>query len=63
MKLSVNGEERQLPEGTTVADVLEDRTRGVAVAVNLEVVPRSTWSDAVLHAGDRVEILEAHQGG
>jgi sulfur carrier protein len=63
MQLSVNGEDRRLPEGTTVADVLGDRTRGVAVAVNREVVPRSTWSEAVLHDGDRVEILEAHQGG
>jgi sulfur carrier protein len=63
MQLSVNGEERQLPEGTTVSDVLGDRTRGVAVAVNREVVPRSAWSDAVLNDGDRVEILEAHQGG
>lgn len=63
MQISVNGEERRLPEGTTVADVLGDRTKGVAIAVNLEVVPHSTWSDAVLHDGDRVEILEAHQGG
>lgn len=63
MQLSVNGEDRRLPEGTTVAVLLGDRIRGVAVAVNREVVPGSTWSDAVLHDGDRVEILEGRQGG
>lgn len=63
MLLSVNGEECRLPDGTTVADVVGDRTRGTAVAVNREVVPRSTWTRAVLHEGDQVEILGAHQGG
>jgi len=38
-------------------------TRGVAVAVNGEVVPRSTWGRATLADGDRIEILTAVQGG
>lgn len=63
MHLTLNGEGRDLPDGATVADVLGERTRGVAVAVNEEVVPRSTWPEAMLHDGDRVEILEARQGG
>jgi len=37
--------------------------RGVAVAVNREIVPRSRWSEAHLCEGDRVEILEAAKGG
>ena len=63
MQLRVNDEERQLPDGSTVADVVGDRARGVAVAVNQTVVPRSAWQAATLNHGDRVEILEAHQGG
>lgn len=63
MQLTVNDEGRQLPERSTVADVVGEPTRGVAVAVNQEVVPRSAWPAVALHAGDRIEILEAHQGG
>ncbi len=37
--------------------------RGLAVAVNAEVVPRSAWSEFRLEEGDRVEILGASQGG
>ncbi len=39
------------------------RGRGLAVAVNAEVVPRSAWSQYVLREGDKVEILGASQGG
>ncbi|WP_305786145.1 sulfur carrier protein ThiS [Symbioplanes lichenis] len=45
-----------------VAGVTEAR-RGVAVAVNGEVVPRSAWPGAQLREGDKVEILTAAQGG
>jgi sulfur carrier protein len=37
--------------------------RGVAVAVNGEVVPRSQWAEVALRDGDRVEVLTAAQGG
>jgi len=63
VQLIVNGENRELPEAATVADVLGERTRGVAVAVNREVLPRSAWQSAPLRDGDRVEIVEVRQGG
>ncbi len=53
-------------EGTTVADLVDrhrDSPRGVAVARNEEVVPRSRWDDTVVAEGDRFEILTAAQGG
>jgi sulfur carrier protein len=64
----VNGEPTELAEGSTVTDVLErlevDRPRrGLAVAVDAEVVPRSEWDARPLAAGDRVEVLTAIQGG
>jgi sulfur carrier protein len=62
----VNGVARDLPAGATVADVVGAVTssvRGVAVAVNGEVVPRGTWAATALTAGDRVEVLTAAQGG
>ncbi|MEV4541813.1 sulfur carrier protein ThiS [Micromonospora echinaurantiaca] len=66
MELTVNGAGRTVPGGATVADLVHEVTpqrRGVAVAVNGEVVPRSGWPATVLRDGDRVEVLSAAQGG
>ncbi|MFI7649679.1 sulfur carrier protein ThiS [Micromonospora sp. NPDC049460] len=66
MELTVNGAERSLPGGSTVADLVRavtDQRRGLAVAVNGEVVPRTGWPATVLRDGDRVEVLSAAQGG
>jgi len=64
----VNGQPRDLPDGTALADLVADLVgdgsgRGVAVAVNGDVVPRASWAATRLAAGDRVEILTATQGG
>ena len=66
MKVVLNGAATEVADGATVADLVSthlDSSRGIAVAVNAEVVPRSTWPDAPLHDGDRVELLTAAQGG
>jgi sulfur carrier protein len=64
----LNGEARDLREGATVADAVDasgapQSRAGVAVAVDGEVVPRSRWSDDTLSDGQRVEVLQAVQGG
>lgn len=62
----VNGEDRPLPDPATVdrlVDVLACGRRGIAVAVNSEVVPRSLWPTTPLTPGDQVEVLQAVQGG
>jgi sulfur carrier protein len=63
VKLTVNGAARDLPDGSTVGDVVGPPRRGVAVAVNGEVVPRTGWPATPLRDGDRVEVLTAAQGG
>jgi sulfur carrier protein len=66
MTVTVNGEHRDLADGTTVAALLAGLAlpvRGVAVAVNSEVVSRSRWDGTRLRSGDRVEVLSAAQGG
>ena len=74
MFVIVNGERRELPQEATVLSVVEllaaDGTpsrelagRGVAVAVDGEVVPRDNWSSTRLGEGERVEVLAAIQGG
>ena len=62
MIVVVNGEARKVPANCTVG-TLAPSQQGVAVAVNREIVPRSRWGEALLAEGDRVEILEAAQGG
>ncbi len=64
--LSVNGEARQVPAASTLAEVVatvSGASSGVAAAVNEAVVPRGAWPRTALAEGDRVEILTAVQGG
>lgn len=61
----VNGEEREVavPNLAAVVAEVSQTQRGIAVAVNGEVVPRSSWAELQLSAGDRVEVLAAAAGG
>lgn len=64
--VTVNGQPGELADDTSVEALVADRApspRGVAVAVNGAVVPRSAWSETVLVEGDRIELLRASQGG
>jgi sulfur carrier protein len=66
VEVTVNGEAREVPAGTTVAELVAAVTRltaGVAAAVNGEVVPRRCWPGTQLRAGDQVEVVTAVQGG
>ena len=66
LSVTLNGEARRLASAPTVAEVvswLRPDRRGVAVAVNGEVVPRSQWDQTFLADSDRVEVLGAAQGG
>ena len=67
MNVTVNGRARALPDGATVAAALAllggQPDRGVAVAVDAEVVPRGEWDARRLAEGARVEIVTAIQGG
>ncbi|MGX6602815.1 sulfur carrier protein ThiS [Micromonosporaceae bacterium Da 78-11] len=66
MHLTVNGKPFRSIELLSVQALVERLTearRGVAVAVNGTVVPRSTWAEVPLADGDAVEVLTAAQGG
>ena len=66
MKARVNGADRELAEGTTVAALLAElglNVDGVAVAINLDVVPRGQHAERAIADGDRVEIIRAVGGG
>jgi sulfur carrier protein len=68
MNVVLNGEARQLGEGATVREAVTAsgaprEGRGVAVALDGEVVPRRHWDDVPLQEGQRVEVVQAVQGG
>ncbi len=68
MTITLNGRRCELPPSGTPAAALvelglEPGARGVAVAVDGEVVPRAEWGSRALTDGARVEVLTAMQGG
>ncbi|MBU3059329.1 MULTISPECIES: sulfur carrier protein ThiS [Pseudomonas] len=66
MRIQLNGEPFELPEGQTVAELLdrlELAGRRVAVELNLDIVPRSQHAATALREGDRVEVVHAIGGG
>ncbi|GAA2328489.1 sulfur carrier protein ThiS [Dactylosporangium salmoneum] len=67
MHLVVNTIESTVADDITVADVVRtlagDDARGIAVALNGDVVPRTRWAETRPAEGDHVEVLTAVQGG
>ncbi len=68
MRIVLNGNERDMARGATVDQAVEAAgasaaRSGFAVAVDGEVVPRSEWEQTALTEGQRVEVLQAVQGG
>jgi thiazole synthase len=68
MRIEINGAPRELPEGATLDVAVResgagDGGRGIAVALDGEVVPHGEWSTTPLREGQAVEILAAIQGG
>src|SRR4051812_15430727 len=67
-QVTLNGNPHELPKGSTVETAVraagaDGDARGVAVAVDGEVVPRGRWADVGLREGQHVEVLRAVQGG
>ncbi|MDE3181663.1 MAG: sulfur carrier protein ThiS [Acidobacteriota bacterium] len=66
MTITINGEQRETPEGLTLKGLLEwlkvpeDR---VAVECNLQIIPRAEWAHAPVAAGDRIEVVHFVGGG
>lgn len=66
MDIRINGESRQLPESSTIADLLAAEglaQRRIAVEVNGCIVPRSQHDGHRLQDGDTVEVVHALGGG
>jgi sulfur carrier protein len=66
--IELNGHTAEMPEGATVADAVkqagaDDEARGVAVAVDGDVVRKADWDDTKLADRQAVEVVRAVQGG
>lgn len=68
MQLIINGEKKTIGEAETLEDVvtslgISPETRGVAIALNDTVIPRSQWKATTVRPGDAIEVIHAVQGG
>ena len=66
MEIILNGEPRKIPEPCSVSQLLQqlDLTgKRLAMEINREIVPRSTFETHMIHPGDQIEIVGAIGGG
>jgi thiamine biosynthesis protein ThiS len=66
MKLQINGEPREFSGELSLAALIEQmgvKPDRVAVELNLQIVPRTSWADTKLNEGDRLEIVHFVGGG
>lgn len=66
MKLTINGESKELSDVQTVAQLvshLQLEPSQVAIERNRAIVPRATYGEAALSAGDEIEIVRFIGGG
>ena len=64
--IQLNGERREMPQGTPVAALLERvglNAARVAVEYNLAILPRARWAETMVSDGDRFEIVQFVGGG
>lgn len=68
MNIKINGEELTISENISLYDFVLMRSnnsepKGVAVALNETIVPKSKWKDTLVNENDNIEIVHAVQGG
>ena len=66
MEITLNGEKRELAEGMTVLDLIQQlnfASDRLAVELNLQIIKREQWPACVLKPGDRVEVVQFVGGG
>lgn len=67
MNIQINNEQKVIPEGTTVQEVvisiLQLNPSGMAIAINDSIVPRHLWESSILQINDRMLVIKASKGG
>ena len=66
MKIIINGEEKEIEEGISLSNLLEQlhiKDKVMAAAINMEIVKKEQWSSYTPQEGDKLELLEFVGGG
>ena len=67
MKIFLNNQPETLSQPHSVSQILDhlqlQHTRGIAIAVNNQVVPKARWLEHLLQENDKVTVIRATQGG
>jgi thiamine biosynthesis protein ThiS len=66
MKITINGELREIPDGLTVVALLqhlEMTADRVAIERNLDILARAKWQETAVQPNDRFEIVHLVGGG
>ncbi len=66
MTVTINGEARQIPDGLSVAGMIEQlgmKGNRVAIERNLDILPRAHWQETQVQPGDKFEIVHFVGGG
>jgi len=66
MNILLNGESRQIPDSSTalqLVEILGLTGKRMAMEINAEIVPRSTFNEHIIQPGDNIEIVGAIGGG
>ena len=66
MKIIINGSSREVPDNLSASELILSlglANKRLALEINREIVPRSTFESHIIHADDKVEIVHAIGGG
>ncbi len=67
MEITLNDTTHSVSENTSLHDIvfsqLGDKQKGIAVAVNDSVIPKSNWGKHMIQSNDNILIIKATQGG
>lgn len=67
MEVLVNNKLYAVQPGTSIAALLQfiqlPSEKGVAIAINSQVIPKTSWQDQILQTADKITIIHATQGG
>lgn len=67
MEITLNNRTKTVPDTCTVEQLLDEvvpgKQKGLAVAVNSQIIPRHSWEHRLIRSNDEVLIIKATQGG
>ena len=67
MNIYVNSKQQEVPTEAKITDALQSLNitsqKGIAIAINNNVIPKAEWEHHVLKANDQVTLIKATQGG